>query len=127
MSHNSKCSSANPKTPCHCTCGGRLHGSSHPEPSINARSVNSNLGGDLGSFITSYIGKSYVCLGSCGCKHEIVSFLAYPHASGLSDSSGQKWHLFVECPQCGYQLSFHKLPRRIQHQSQFSFQEGVQK
>jgi hypothetical protein len=68
------------------------------------------MGGEIEKFLKSMQGKSM----ECWCKNELVcgGFMGYPHDSGLADSSGNKWWLFLNCEKCNYDWSFWKVENR---------------
>lgn len=118
--HSERCENAKPKSRCRCRCGGSKHGTHSAQygigfgPNVD-RSVNINMGGDLGKAIESMTGKSF----ECSCRRTIPlgsNFLAYPHEGGLADAEGNKWWLYVSCPWCDYDWSWWKIENRLQQE-----------
>ena len=122
MKHNEGCENAKPKSPCKCRCGGTHHAiHNHSDSMIDGtRTVNENIGGELGAMIAKLKGKDFTC-GFCAGKKEhkvkLNTFLAYPHEGGLADAAGNRWWLYFECPVGGYQWSWAKLEWRTERES----------
>lgn len=115
MTCTSRCKGAKPKSKCKCICGGRYHAEYNKDKTTDGtRTVNAQMGGELGETIESLQGKSFMCLGTCGKSKVIASLLAYPHDGGLEDKDGEKWWLYYECPTCGYQSSWWKILNQLE-------------
>ena len=82
------------------------------------RTVDESLGGEIGDMIKSLFRKQFQC--TCHNKKMIrlETFVAYPHDGGLADKDGNKWWLYVTCPHCGYEWSWHKLQNRLERQKE---------
>ena len=112
--HNSRCEDANPKGKCQCGCGGALHGLNNMTNNgiTDERTVTERMGGEIEQTITSMKGKKFTC--SCKQKITVNGWLGYPHDGGLTDKEGKKWWIYVECPKCEYDWSWHKVANEIE-------------
>lgn len=119
MTHNSRCELAKPLGKCRCSCGGKYHGiANERNDGFNGptRTVNENLGGEVGRTIKILTGVPFTC--TCG-KHQILGgFFGYPHTGGLDDKDGNRWWLYYECEnrKCRYEWSWWKLCNRLTSQ-----------
>ena len=112
-----RCKDARPTGPCDCRCGGKYHGINRIEeeyPKEYFRTLNENLGGEIGETINKLFGKEF----KCWCRHKFTvhHFIGYIHDGGLADKEGTKWWMFIVCPHCRYEWSWHKLERRLDQQ-----------
>lgn len=110
MKHNERCEKANPKGKCNCRCGGTHHGILHPTAPLT-RTISERIGGGIESTIRSLKGRKFTC--SCKKTITINTWLGYPHEGGLTDASGNKWWIFVECPHCKNEWSWWKINGRV--------------
>ena len=71
------------------------------------RTINENMGGEIAEVMKNLVGESFIC----SCKKEIFvnGWLGYPHEGGLADKDGKTWWIYIECPYCLYQWSWHKV------------------
>ncbi len=110
MKHNIKCESARATSKCVCRCGGALHGIQNKDSDdafIDERSINENMGGEIGEIIKALKGKTFLC----SCKNKIIvdNWLGYQHPGGLSNKDGLTWWIYVRCPNCEYDWSWNKV------------------
>ena len=113
--HSKRCENTKPKSKCKCRCGGYMHGIAHRDNvKLFARSLNANLGRNVGKMINSLTGGYFEC--TCGRKiHLYGNFLGYEHDAGILDKLGIKWWLYMSCPRCGYEWSWQKILKRIKY------------
>lgn len=115
MTHNARCATAKPKSPCRCKCGGIYHGVDNiqnpQKETVVDRTLNSNIRGEAGMFIAKLRGEKMKC--TCNKPFYLNHFLGYPHDGGLADEDGNRWWIYHECPQCDYQWSFGKIEHRV--------------
>lgn len=71
-----------------------------------------DMGGSVAEYLEEVEGEPYQCR---GCHHEsfVRTLVAYPHEGGLSDSEGDCWWLYAECPRCGHGTSYGKLRKDL--------------
>ena len=72
------------------------------------------MGGEIGQTILSMKGKKLTC--SCKQKITVGAWLGYPHEGGLADKDGKKWWVYVECPKCEYDWSWHKVQVEVERE-----------
>lgn len=111
------CKAAKPDSPCNCRCGGRYHGINRiteEYPDNIYRTINENLGGEIAEVINKLQDETFTCW--CGHKFTVNHFMGYQHEGGLADAQGSKWWVFVICPHCRYEWSWHKLINRLEKQ-----------
>ena len=75
----------------------------------NIKEMNIGMGGEVAGFIEKWSGTTIRCFGVCFKNRVMNSFKGYPHDSGLSDATGNKWWVYFECPKCRYGHSFNKM------------------
>jgi hypothetical protein len=72
-----------------------------------------NSGGEIGEIIKKHCGDILNCV-FCDQHFYLNVFYGYEHEGGITDASGKKYLLYVECPFCEYHWSWskfhHKLP-----------------
>lgn len=115
-----RCKNAKPKSPCKCRCKGQFHGSKNMEteyPPHMFKRFDIDSGGKIGEYIKRIQGKCFEC--SCRKQFRIMQFLGYDHTSGISDSTGIKYWVFVVCPHCNYEWSYGKLENRLVRQEKY--------
>ncbi len=114
MKHNERCENANPKGKCACGCGGAMHGLNRMENKgiSDERTITERLGGEIEPIIKELKGKVFTC--SCKQKITVGAWLGYPHEGGLTDKNGKKWWVYVECPKCEYDWSWHKVANEVE-------------
>jgi hypothetical protein len=118
MKHNNRCEDANPKGKCQCHCGGALHGLNNMENNgiTDERTITERMGGEIEQKIKELKGKTFTCSLNCKQKITVGAWLGYPHEGGLADKDGKKWWIYVECPKCSYDWSWHKIPNEIERE-----------
>jgi len=77
--------------------------------------VDETYKGELGETITRLRGKQFTC--TCNNTLKLDTFAAYPHYGGLADIDGKHWWLYVTCPHCNYEWSWHKILSRLQRRN----------
>jgi hypothetical protein len=116
IKHNQRCEDANPKGKCKCHCGGALHGinGKHDGGVDYERTITERMGGEIEQTINAMKGKAFTC--SCKRKITVGAWLGYPHDGGLADKDGKKWWIYVNCPKCNYDWSWHKVANEIERE-----------
>ena len=71
--------------------------------------MTKSMGGEVVSFIEEWEGDALNCFGPCKKDQYLNEFYGYEHSGGLKDSSGKRWWVYFQCPECGYQHSFNKM------------------
>jgi len=76
------------------------------------------MGGEVADFISQYKDKEIPCGGTCykddssdqlKKRRTMTVFVGYEHEGGLKDASGQRWWVYFECPECGFEHSFNRI------------------
>lgn len=113
--HDARCETARTDpSECECSCEGRFHGDRHSRNRVvaefgnNYLRITESMGGEIADALRELRGVYFECFG-----HEIEAsgpFYGYPHNRGVPDENGNKYWVFLECPECGYHWSWHKIP-----------------
>ena len=112
--HSERCEAAKPESRCRCSCDGRLHGRVNEIPQDDGVAVGTGSGGELGDFIKSLEGKTVQCF--CRAEMPVAGWSAHKvedGGSGLKDAQGQTWWPYIHCGQCGYDMAYWKVERRV--------------
>lgn len=133
MSHNIRCENAHPDGVCKCSCEGKLHGINHPEYAERSKfeqdlregkldgnyygphdqKMTNQMGGEVAEFIRKAEDRKVLECPICGATIDLTKFVGYPHDGGLKDGVGNIWWVWVLCPSCKNQWSWHKLEWRF--------------
>ena len=119
MAHNNRCAYARSKrSKCRCSCKGERHGLKARDQERTRipgeRPIVVEMDGEIADFLKSIEGKQLAPgYGYCPHRPEIVGWMGHPHDGGLSDSTGKRWWLYVECDECGIAISHWKVERRL--------------
>jgi len=69
-------------------------------------------GGEVGEIVSTVVGETWECP---HCYSELVvgGLDGRPHEHGVEDENGDKWWLYLECPDCGHEERYSRVQDQI--------------
>lgn len=87
----------------------RDHRASLPYKNYAVR-VEEGMGGDVEEWLKEHEGNEFQC--ACGATITARPVLGDEDGIEFEDENGVKWQLYVQCPECGYNMHVNKMESR---------------